>query len=544
MQNRRIPIYVICGDSVQNRSDFYRRFCFARNPLHIQYGESDAPDNMENCFYLSTLLSPDAAGETIAQHLRKKQYDSIWVEWSTQPIDLLLMITRHAALSRLCTLKRILYCGDADALITAVNEPVTTQLLAQCDLLAVTQTNARELHKLRRRVVPLQPGIRVFSIEDPSEISAALKRRDAQRGLQLVLLAFVVAALFFILHLLNYTAAETMATFLGTYLQALPFLMLGILLSSAIQVFVPADLLQRIFPKKQLTGMLFGVLGGFMLPICDCASIPVFRSLVRKGVPLPAAVTFMIAAPIINPVVLLSTYYAFGGSVPIMLMRMGFGIVCSVIIGLCFVREKKSVFLAGASAPVCACGHTHTHDHQGEADAICETAHHHTHEHHENEEAACACACHHTLEHHTAGWKGKLTALLVHFQAEFFEVVRFLLIGVGVSTVLQLVMGSRIMNLRITNLAVSMLVMMALAFFLSLCSSSDAVVGKNMGASLPMGAVMSFMVFGPMIDVKNIILMSASFTKRFMIKLLIVTFLVSFLTVYLAFSLGLQGLIQ
>ena len=85
-----------------------------------------------------------------------------------------------------------------------------------------------------------------------------------------------------------------------------------------------------------------------------------------------------------------------------------------------------------------------------------------------------------------------------------------------------------------------MLVMMALAFFLSLCSSSDAVVGKNMGTSLPMGAVMSFMVFGPMIDVKNMILMSASFTKRFMIKLLIVTFAVSFLTVYLAFTLGLK----
>ena len=64
------------------------------------------------------------------------------------------------------------------------------------------------------------------------------------------------------------------------------------------------------------------------------------------------------------------------------------------------------------------------------------------------------------------------------------------------------------------------------------------------GASMPMGAVMSFMVFGPMIDVKNVILMASSFTKKFMIKLLIVTFAVSFVTVYVAFSLGLGALLS
>ncbi len=258
----------------------------------------------------------------------------------------------------------------------------------------------------------------------------------------------------------------------------------------------------------------------------------------RKGVPLPAAVTFMIAAPIINPVVLLSTYYAFGGSVPIMLTRMGFGIVCSVIIGLFFAREKKQVLLAGATAPVCACGieHSHSEPHDHHHD------HNHDHHHHLDGET-CDCGHHHAEPHEKSTVIGKLKALLTHFQAEFFEVFRFLLIGIGVSTVLQLVMGSRIMAMQISDLAISMLVMMALAFFLSLCSSSDAVVGRNMGASLPIGAVMGFMVFGPMIDVKNMILMSASFTKHFMIKLLIVTFAVSFAVVYLAFSLGLGGLI-
>jgi uncharacterized membrane protein YraQ (UPF0718 family) len=139
--------------------------------------------------------------------------------------------------------------------------------------------------------------------------------------------------------------------------------------------------------------------------------------------------------------------------------------------------------------------------------------------------------------------KRKACALIAHFRDEFFEVVRYLLFGIGVSTVLQLVLGGKLTSLRFDDLAASMLVMMAMAFLLSLCSSSDAVVGKNMGASLPMGAVMSFMVFGPMIDVKNVALMASSFTRRFMLKLLIATFAVSFITVYAAFSLGLGALI-
>jgi uncharacterized protein len=525
MPMTKTPVYVVCANSVKLQSSFYLRFCKEKHPLRVRF-EQDPPDDPTegDVCRIGSDMKPVAAGREIANRLAKESYDAVWMDWNDDlPVERLLDVTRQTDFRRLCSLKRIIRCADGEAVLSETADPGLQRQLAQCDLLAVPQNGRRELRKLRSRVIPLQPNIKVISMENAAAVAVALKRRDARRGLQVILLMGIVAALFMGLKRLNYTASDTMATFLGTYLQALPFLMLGILLSSAIQVFVPADLLQRIFPKRHLPGMLFGVLGGFMLPICDCASIPVFRSLLRKGVPLPAAVTFMIAAPIINPVVLLSTYYAFGGSVPIMLMRMGFGVVCSVIIGLCFVLDKKSVLLSGAASPVCACGIPHNHGH------------------HDGE--TCACGHHHAEDHAAKGWKAKCTALLVHFQAELFEVVRFLLIGIGVSTVLQLSMGSRIMNLNFSGLFVSMLVMMALAFFLSLCSSSDAVVGKNMGATLPLGAVMSFMVFGPMIDVKNMILMSASFTRRFMVKLLIVTFLVSFLTVYITFSLGLQRLI-
>ena len=105
-------------------------------------------------------------------------------------------------------------------------------------------------------------------------------------------------------------------------------------------------------------------------------------------------------------------------------------------------------------------------------------------------------------------------------------------------------LGSDLSQLNALGLIGSMLFMMIMAFLLSLCSSSDAVIGKNMGAGFPMGAVMSFMIFGPMMDIKNLILMSANMSKKFIVKLAIVTFVVCFTVVYVASLLGLEGWIQ
>ena len=85
---------------------------------------------------------------------------------------------------------------------------------------------------------------------------------------------------------------------------------MGVLLSSFIQVFLSEKVIQRWFPKNALLGMLFALVCGFCLPVCDCATIPMFKSLIKKGVPTSSAVVFMVATPVINPVVILSTYYA------------------------------------------------------------------------------------------------------------------------------------------------------------------------------------------------------------------------------------------
>ncbi|MEA4927677.1 MAG: permease [Candidatus Limiplasma sp.] len=502
-----------------------------QQPLLVQFGPTGPePANDEEAICrIDTAATPANTGHAIADCLQKADFDALWIDrdgaGSLQP---LLLALQTPELRMRCRLRTVVYCANDHAALHRIldGEADVRAALAQCDLLAVEEMEPHALRRLRRQARAAQPNLEVIPLANSREIASLLSGANPVEALRFFLTLAVSGSLLLLLGRLGYSIADTVSVFLGTYLQALPFLLLGILLSSAIQVFVPAGFLQRVFPKNLFGGMLFGVLGGFVLPVCDCASIPVFRSLVRKGVPLPAAVTFMISAPIINPVVLLSTYYAFGGNVRIMLARMGFGIVCSVLIGLLFSLRKQSVFKPN-EGPTCTCCHAHTeesaeaHPHAGEDCGDSETA----------------------TAQRFPRVRLRLIEWLTHFREEFFEVAKFLLIGIGVSTVLQTVLGKQLQTMQFDGLLIGMLAMMMLAFLLSLCSSSDAVVGKNMGASLPMGAVMAFLVFGPMMDIKNLILMSSSFTKRFMVELLLATFGVSFLCVYIAFSLGLGGML-
>ena len=99
--------------------------------------------------------------------------------------------------------------------------------------------------------------------------------------------------------------------FTSIFFESLPFLLLGSLISSVIETYISNETLSKIIPKNKIIGSIVGIILGFFLPACDCAVIPVSKRLIKKKVPLNTAVSFMLASPIINPVVLLSTYYAF-----------------------------------------------------------------------------------------------------------------------------------------------------------------------------------------------------------------------------------------
>lgn len=295
-----------------------------------------------------------------------------------------------------------------------------------------------------------------------------------------------------------------MTIFTGTWLEAVPFLLLGILFSAVIRVFVPDGFLQKIFPRNPVLGIGFGILGGFFLPVCDCASVPVFRSLVKKGIPLPAAVAFLTAAPIINPVVMLSTWYAYGGNIRIVFARSILGMICSILTAATFLGRKTADFIAAAESAE-SCG----------------------------ECAACG----------SSSFFGKCTSVLSYSREEFIEAGSWQTIGIAAATLFQVLSGTLNNSFRRLSffsgsygVIFSVIVMMVLAYCLSLCSTSDAVICTVIGKTFAPSAQLAFLVFGPMMDIKNTILLGGMCSPKMAVRMVFTTFCVCLL-VMAAFAL-------
>ncbi|EEM23249.1 hypothetical protein bthur0001_16060 [Bacillus thuringiensis serovar tochigiensis BGSC 4Y1] len=122
--------------------------------------------------------------------------------------------------------------------------------------------------------------------------------------------------------------------FLSIVFEAIPFILLGVIVSSLIQVFVTEDMIQKVLPKSPIVAMIPAVFVGILFPMCECVIIPIVRRLIQKGLPLHVGIVILLSAPIMNPVVLLSTVYAFQKNDYIVYARFGITILVTLFIGL------------------------------------------------------------------------------------------------------------------------------------------------------------------------------------------------------------------
>lgn len=313
--------------------------------------------------------------------------------------------------------------------------------------------------------------------------------------------------------------SDFMTIFMSILLEAFPFVILGTLISSAINLFVTPTLLARVIPKNKFLGLFAASLTGFAFPICECANVPVTRRLIAKGLPAPVAVTFLLSVAIVNPVVLLSTWIAFGGSWTAVLARGGFGmgiaIMAGWIVGLVksYERPLKESDAGGGSEPAgCDCGH----DHGLDDDRGCDCGHEHGHGHD------------HADEHsHKPASRRSLTSLagevLSHTSGELFDVGRYLIMGAAVASLMQVVLPRASLIGIGLHPVVSVVALMALAYVLSLCSEADAFIAATFAGYFSPGAVLAFMVYGPMMDVKNTLMLLDGFKARFVTGLVVIT---------------------
>ena len=266
--------------------------------------------------------------------------------------------------------------------------------------------------------------------------------------------------------------------FVSVCIQALPFLVLGVTISGLIAAYVPPDLLQRIVPKRPILSVPSAGLAGMALPGCECGSVPIAGRLVSAGTPPAAALTFLLAAPAINPVVLVSTAVAFPNEGRIVLARFVASFLAAILVGTWWARRSKSSLLKAA-------GHLHD-DETG------------------------------------SRWRRFIDVAsqdLVHAGG-------YLVVGAMAAATLQLVVPRSVLDAVAANEFYAVLVLAALAVLLSICSEADAFVA----AGLPQFSLTSrlvFLVVGPVIDLKLIALHAGVFGKAFALRFVPVVFVVA-----------------
>lgn len=286
--------------------------------------------------------------------------------------------------------------------------------------------------------------------------------------------------------------------FISILMQAFPFMLIGVFVSSFMHVFIPDDFIIKIFPTKHGLGFITAMFAGLFFPVCECAIVPVMTRLVKKGVAMPIAIIFMLSAPIINPIVILSTLYAFPGQPEVALYRVALGLVIALMVGLVLLISGACKSALIDKDETCECdGH----------DCDCNHRHH---------------------EHEAHGVPAKIKAMFLHSGEEFFGVGKYLVLGAFMTSLIQTLVPRAAFISMGEQSGLSLFFMMAAAFLFSACSTSDAFIARSFLDRLSLNAVMGFLVFGPMMDLKNILMLFHRFKKGFVMKLALLIFVLNF----------------
>jgi uncharacterized membrane protein YraQ (UPF0718 family) len=285
--------------------------------------------------------------------------------------------------------------------------------------------------------------------------------------------------------------------FISIILEAFPFILLGVLASALLQVFVSDATIARITPKNPIIGVLFGSLLGLLLPLCECGMIPVVRRLIRKGMPAYIGIVFIFAGPIINPVVFTSTYTAFRSKPVMAYSRLALALVVCVALGLVLYRFMKKSPLKNDALSLAAANNkditdmdSYGHVHGGQG----------------------------------TGFRGRIGATLSHASDEFFDIGKYLILGSFITAIVQTLLDRSLLSTISSEPVISNIFMMGFAFALSLCSTSDAFVASSFNGIFGPGALLAFLVFGPMVDLKSMLMLLASFRTKVVIAIILFLF--------------------
>ena len=286
------------------------------------------------------------------------------------------------------------------------------------------------------------------------------------------------------------------AIFQGLLIEALPFLMLGVTIAGLARWLVPQSAWVRRLPRNPLLAPIVGALLGFALPACECGNVPVARRLLASGAPLGTGFGFLFAAPVLNPIVLASTWAAFPDQTWLLWARPAGAFVIALALSALLGLIPESRLLQAAlleerrlSQPLSSIG---------------------------------------LLERRTGlvgagpakpAMPAQSTALLPrellsHSTREFLGLLTWLVLGSALAAVVQTWLPRSWLLALGSAPTLSVLALMLLALVVSVCSSVDAFLALGFAAQVTPGALLAFLLLGPVVDLKLAGLFTVLLTPR------------------------------
>lgn len=283
-------------------------------------------------------------------------------------------------------------------------------------------------------------------------------------------------------------ASSSTAVFLGIFIEAVPFLLIGTVASGLVEVFISREDLARWLPRSPFSGVLAGSLIGIFFPVGECGGVPFIRRLMHKGMPVPVGIAALLAIPVVNPVVFASTYAAFGSGT-ILWGRMGFSLVIALLTGLIFSLHSDPHSLLRENTPDVYSGNVSLNlPVAGELVAS---------------EAATA-----------PKFADRLQQALVIAADEFFELGRYLILGALLAAFVQMLVPQSVLLGVGQGPVLSVLGLLLFAVLLSIGSSVDAFTALAFSGSFTAGSILAFLVFGSMIDIKSVLMFTRVFKPK------------------------------
>ncbi len=272
---------------------------------------------------------------------------------------------------------------------------------------------------------------------------------------------------------------------LSVLFEALPFVILGVLLSIVVQVWLPDGVIERILPRRGWARRAVLSLLGMLIPVCECGNVPFARGLMMRGLGPAEALTFLIAAPIVNPIVILTTQAAFGWDSGILIARIAGGYVVANLIGWIYSRHPSP-------------------------DALL------------TERFRNTCE----LVAHEPGTPTRRS--LAQFLIELRAVMPALIIGSALAGAVQVIVPRDVLLAIGSNPLLSVVAMIALAISVAICSNVDAFFALSFASTFSPGAIVAFLLVGPLVDIKMIALLRTTFSARTLAGIVTIVILFGF----------------